>query len=109
MFDSLFIQDWIDMKKELTPISTTSIDDHQHRKLVTSQAKLRRKNSEQVTFKDKTSNVRQRREEELVTTTNMLGSTSQTLVTENVSVTPPSSSKVIPLPKGRKRRTSRGK
>jgi hypothetical protein len=104
MFDSNFIQDWLDTKKELTPISTNSIDDYKHRKEVTRQAKLRRKNSEKVTFKNKTSNIRQHREEELVATTNMLE-----FNTEVPSTTSVISEKVIPLPTGRKRRTSRGK
>jgi len=109
MFDAIFIQDWLDTKKELTPISTNSIDDHKHRKEVARQAKLRRKNSKQVTFKNKTSNIRQHREEELVATTNMLESTTETFATETPSITSVISEKVIPLPTGRKRRTSRAK
>lgn len=104
MFDSNFIQDWLDTKKEFTPIPTNSIDDHKHRNEVTRQAKVRRKNSEQVTFKNKASNIRQHREEELVATTNMLESTAEAPSTTSVI-----SEKVIPLPTGRKRRTSRGK
>lgn len=109
MFDSNFIQDWLDTKRELTPISTNSIDDHKHHKEVTRQAKLRRKNSEQVTFKNKTSNIRQRREEELVATTNMLESNTDNFATEAPSATSVVSEKVIPLPTGRKRRKSRGR
>ena len=108
MFESNFIQDWLDTKKELTPISTSSIDDHKHRQDVTRQAKGRSKDTEKTSFKDKTSNIRQRREEELTTTTNMLSPTSETTANNDVSATSTLSGKVVPLPKGRKRRTSRG-
>ena len=108
MFESNFIQDWLDTKKELTPISTTSIDDHKHQQEVTRQAKCRSKDTEKTTFKDKTSNIRQRRAEELAATTNILSPTSETLATNDASATLILSSKVVPLPKGRKRKTSRG-
>lgn len=109
MYESDFIQDWLDTKKELTPISTTSIDDHKHRQEVTRQAKHRSKDAEKVSFRDKTSNNRQRRKEELEATTNMLVPNSETSVTNDVPTPLPSGDKVIPLPKGRKRRTDRGK
>lgn len=108
MFESDFIQDWLDTKKELTPISTTSIDDHKHRQEVTRQAKRRSKDAEKVSFRDKTSNTRQRRKEELEATTNMIAPASETSVSNDVSGYIPSDNKVISLPKGRKRRTSRG-
>ncbi|ENM6584227.1 DDE-type integrase/transposase/recombinase [Vibrio alginolyticus] len=107
MYESDFIRDWLDTKKELTPISTTSIDDHKHRQEITRQAKRRSKNAENVSFKDKTSNTRQRRKEELEATTNMIAPEVET----SVNNTPDSFSlgnKVIPLPKGRKRRTNGG-
>lgn len=107
MYESNFIQDWLDTKKELTPISTTSIDDHKHRQEITRQAKRRSKNAENVSFKDKTRNTRQRRKEELEATTNMIAPEVET----SVNNTPDSFSlgnKVIPLPKGRKRRTNGG-
>jgi len=107
-FESYFIQDWIDNKKELTPISTHSIDDHKHRQEVTQQAKRRSKNAEKVSFSDKTCNTRQRRTEELEATTNMIESDSENSVTSDVSVPSSLSDKVIPLPSGRKRRTSKG-
>ncbi len=108
MYESDFIQDWLDIKKELTPISTTSIDDHKHRQEVTRQAKRRSKNAEKVSFKDKTSNTRQHRKEELESTTNMIAPESDTSVANNIPDFLSSESKVIPLPEGRKRRTNGG-
>ncbi|WP_417763493.1 transposase [Shewanella sp.] len=108
MFDAAFIQDWLDTKKELTPISTTSIDDHRHRQEVTRQAKRRSKIAENVSFKDKTSNTRQRRKEELEATTNIISSDSETSDTNVSPYSSPLGNKIIPLPKGRKRRTNGG-
>ncbi|NOI36666.1 hypothetical protein F0250_22550 [Vibrio cyclitrophicus] len=109
MFESDFIQDWLDSKKELAPISVASIDDHQHRQQVTRDAKKRNKNSEKMTFADKTKNVRQHRKDELAATTNVLTSESNNSALIEVSEAPLTGSKVIPLPKGRKRRTKGGK
>ncbi|MEZ8240619.1 transposase [Vibrio splendidus] len=108
MYESNFIQDWLDTKKELTPISTTSIDDHKHRQEVTRQAKKRSKDADKASFRDKTANTRQRRKEELEATTNMIASTSEPSATNEMSAPLSIGNKVIPLPKGRKRRTSRG-
>ncbi|TKF36098.1 transposase [Vibrio kanaloae] len=108
MFESDFIRDWLDTKKELEPISTTSINDHKHRQEVTRQAKRRSKDAEKVSFKDKTNNTRQRRKEELAATTNLLASTNKASAPTDAPTTLTSDNKVIPLPKGRKRRTSRG-
>ncbi|HFQ5052268.1 hypothetical protein [Vibrio vulnificus] len=111
MFEANFIRDWLDTKKELKPISTTSIDDHKHRKEVTRQAKRRSKDAENIPFSDKASNTRKHRKEELEATTNMLAPASEEkcLVAEEVPALSTIDSKVIPLPKGRKRRSSRGK
>ncbi|PKG74694.1 transposase [Shewanella sp. GutCb] len=108
MYESDFIQDWLDTKKELTPISTTSIDDHKNRQEVTRQAKHRSKNADKVSFRDKTSNIRQRRQGELEATTNIIIPESEALITNDVPTPVSTDNKVIPLPKGRKRRTSRG-
>ena len=108
MYESDFIQDWLDTKKELTPISTTSIDDHKHRQEITRQAKKRGKDAEKVSFRDKTANTRQRRKEELEATTNVIAPTLETSDTNDVPAPLSTGSKVIPLPKGRKRRTTRG-
>ena len=108
MYESNFIQDWLDTKKELTPISTTSIDDHKHRQEVTRQAKKRSKDADKASFREKTANTRQRRKEELEATTNMIASTSEPSATNEISAPLSVGNKVIPLPKGRKRRTSRG-
>ncbi|MFM2593542.1 transposase [Vibrio harveyi] len=108
MYESDFIQDWLDTKKELTPISTTSIDDHKHRQEVTRQAKKRSKDAEKVSFRDKTANTRQRRKEELEATTNMIASTSEPSAINKESAPLSTGNKVVPLPKGPKRRASRG-
>ncbi|EOV1093922.1 Mu transposase C-terminal domain-containing protein [Vibrio fluvialis] len=108
MYESDFIRDWLDTKKELTPISTTSIDDHKHRQETARQAKRRSKNAENVSFKDKTSNSRQHRKEELEATTNMIASESEASVANSIPDSFPLGNKIIPLPKGRKRRTNGG-
>ncbi len=105
MYESEFVQDWLDIKKELTPISITSISDHKHRKEVTRQAKSRSKETEKVSFRDKTDNTRQRRKDEIEATTNIIISSSDALTTNDHL---PTDNKVISLPKGRKRRTTRG-
>jgi putative transposase len=105
MYESDFIQDWLDTKKELTPISTTSIDDHKHRQEVTRQAKHRSKDAEEVSFRDKTSNTRQHRKEELEATTNIIASKPSAIKDAPDSL--PSGNKVIQLPRGRERRTNR--
>ncbi len=104
MFESDFIRDWLDTKKELKPISTSSIDDHKHRQKVTRHAKQRSKEAEKISFKDKTNNIRHRRKEELAVTTNILASTNEASVPVDVTTTLTSINKVIPLPKSRKRR-----
>ena len=108
MYESDFIQDWLDTKKELTPISTTSIDDHKHRQEITRQVKKRGKDAEKVSFRDKTANTRQRRKEELEATTNVIASTSEPLAINKESAPLSTGNKVVPLPKGPKRRTNRG-
>lgn len=108
MFESNFIQDWLDSKKELTLISAASIDDHKHRQDVTRQAKHRNKEASKLSLKDRTKNTRQRRNDELETTTNMITPKSLTSGGNDTADTAPVSDKVIPLPKGPKRRTSRG-
>lgn len=108
MYEAEFIQDWLDTKKELIPITTTSIDDHKHRQEVTRQAKQRSKDAENVSFREKTSNTRQRRKEELEATTNMIAPDSETSVTNSIPDTFPLGNKIISLPKGRKRRTNGG-
>ncbi len=108
IFESHFIQDWLETKKELAPISTASIDDHKHRQEVTRKAKRRSKDAERVSFRDKTVNTRQRRKEELEATTNIIAPTNETSVTNDAPDSLPADNKVIPLPRGPKRRTNRG-
>jgi putative transposase len=108
MFESYFMQDWLEIQKESTPISTASIDDHKHRQEVTRKAKQRSKDAEKVTFREKTSNVRERRKEELKATTNIILPTNETSVTHEAPKPLPVDNKVIRLPKGRKRSSNRG-
>lgn len=108
IFESHFIQDWLETKKELAPISTPSIDGHKHRQEVTRKAKRRSKDAERISFRDKTVNTRQRRKEELEATTNIIAPTNETSVTNDVPDSLPADNKVIPLPRGPKRRTNRG-
>ena len=104
MYESEFIQDWLDSKKELTPISVTSIDDHQNRHQVTKNAKERSNNAEKMAFSEKTKNVRQRREDELQATTNVLQPKTETPETTYTTISENRSDKIISLPVGRKRR-----
>ena len=108
MFESDFIQDWLDTKKELTPVSMASIKDHKHRQETTRQAKRRSKDTNKISFSEKTANTRKRRQKELEETTNMMPSPSEAYDVSDALPSPTSDSKVIPLPRGRKRRTIRG-
>lgn len=108
MFESNFMQDWIEGKKELTPVTTASIDDHKYKQEAACQAKQRSKDSEKMTFNEKTKNTRIHRQEELLETTNMLTSSnsSNEMLVDNGNLSGSSvHNKVISLPKGRKRTT----
>jgi putative transposase len=105
MYESDFMQDWLDTKKELAPISVASIDDHKHRQKMTLDAKKRSKSSKNITFTEKTKDVRQRRQEELRATTNMLEKNTDTRKTLDISKSNDVIGKVVSLPIGRKRRT----
>jgi len=101
MIESDFVQDWLDSKKELSPINVSSIEDHKQRKQVAREAKLRSKDAEKMTFVEKTKNVRQRRKEELEATTNIITSK---VKSQDVDVPRSAEAKVVLLPKGRKRK-----
>jgi hypothetical protein len=105
MYESDFIQDWLDAKKELAPISVASIDDHKHRQQVTHDAKLRRDNADKMTFIERTKNVRQNRIDELEATVNMISSEKQSQPFDTISTSSTFKTTVVPLPKGRKRKT----
>ncbi|HHF2972519.1 Mu transposase C-terminal domain-containing protein [Vibrio sp. HS-50-1] len=105
MFESIFVQDWLDYKKELTPISVASIDDHKHLQDVTRQAKHRNQQTEKSSLKDRTKNTRQRRKDELEATTNMITPKSVASVDNGTVDEASFNDKVVPLPRGRKRRT----
>jgi hypothetical protein len=105
MYESDFMQDWLDSKKELAPISVASINDHKHRQKMTLDAKKRSLNSKNVTFTEKAKDVRQRRQDELKATTNMLEQNTDTRKTIDISKSNEVVGKVVSLPIGRKRRT----
>jgi putative transposase len=105
MYESDFMQDWLDSKKELAPISVASIDDHQSRQQMTKNAKERSKNSEKISFAEKTKNVRQHRKDELKATTNVLETETKRQDVIDTAVSSKIVGKVISLPIGRKRRT----
>lgn len=104
MIEVDFVQDWLDHKKELSPINVTSIDNHKHQKKVTREAKQRRQDSKKVTFSEKTKNVRQRRNDELLTTTNMISEERIDQVSDSLSQDISVESTVVALPEGRERK-----
>lgn len=105
MYESDFMQDWLDSKKELAPISVASIDDHQSRQQMTKHARERSKNSDKISFAEKTKNVRQHRKDELKATTNVLEA--ETKIQDVIDSTSSNEivGKVVFLPVGRKRKT----
>lgn len=105
MYESDFLQDWLDTKKELAAISVASIDDHKYRQKMTLDAKNRSKSSKNITFTERTKDVRQRRQDELKATTNMLEQNTDTKKTLDISKSDDVIGKVVSLPIGRKRRT----
>jgi hypothetical protein len=108
MIESDFIQDWLDSKKDLAPISVESIDDHKYRQQLAREVKQRNKNAEKVTFAEKTKNIRQNRKDELEATTNIISSSKKHQDNKRATESPPTITTVVPLPKGRKRNTRRG-
>lgn len=104
MIESDFVQDWLDSKKELSPINISSIEDHRQRKQATRKAKQRSKDAEKMPFSEKTKNVRQRRKEELEATTNIITSKVKSKDVDDIGVSSSVEDKVILLPKGRKRK-----
>lgn len=105
MTESDFIQDWLDSKKERAPISIPSIEDHKHREQVARNAKQRNKDADKMTFAEKTRGVRQHRKEELEATTNIIMSKLNNQDSDNASLASPIETNVVPLPKGRERKT----
>ncbi|MBQ4848528.1 DDE-type integrase/transposase/recombinase [Pseudoalteromonas sp. MMG012] len=104
MIESDFIQDWLDSKKELAPITVASIDDHKSRNKMTKEAKQRNKNSKTITFAEKTKNIRQNRQEELEATTNILTAKTENQKVDSTLVPNVIENKVAVLPQGRKRK-----
>lgn len=104
MIESELMQDWLKSKKAMNPISVESIADHKHRQLLAKSAKKRRDESPKVAFSEKIEGIKQRRKHELEQTTNIIATQEE----NNTLNTGSSASVVIPLPKGRKRKTTLG-
>lgn len=64
MHDAEFVQDWLASKRELAPVSVTSIDWTSDKKQMEKDAKLRSKESK-LSFSEKTKNTREHRKAEL--------------------------------------------
>lgn len=108
VFEAGFIQDWLDSKKEMTPITVASIEDHNDRQALFGKVKRRNKSDDDMTFQEKKTNMRLNRQKEILATTNILSSDKDISV-HNGSNLPPIEEKVVPLPKGRQRKPTRGK
>jgi len=104
MIEADFMQDWLDSKKELAPVTVASIDDHKQRQKIARDAKNRSKSSEPTTFAQKVKGTRQRRKEEIEATTNVLApkdnGSNQLGQEEKVQA----NNAVRVLPRGRKRK-----
>ncbi|WP_220781590.1 hypothetical protein [Shewanella sairae] len=104
MSESDFMQDWLASKKEQSPISVASIDDHKYRQKMALDAKKRNRNSTSMSFPQKINNIRQHRTDELRATTNMLEDSKWNGETIAIQESKTVVSKVVSLPAGRKRR-----
>jgi putative transposase len=104
MIEAIFLQDWLDLKKELAPITVASIDDHKQRTKMTKVAKQRSKNAKSTTFADKIKNVRENRQEELEATTNILTPKKRNQKIDSTLISNVIENKVVTLPHGRKRK-----
>ena len=103
MFEADLLKDWLDSKKEFSPVTIASLDDHKHSQKVTRKAKERSKASEEMTFAEKIRNTRQSRNNELEMTTNII--TSKKPIQKSEMQQTLSIDNIVPLPKGRKRKT----
>jgi putative transposase len=77
MHESEFVKDWLDGKKEISPINVQSIDSRGRRKEIENTAKTRAK-KDTLTFSEKTKNTREHRKDELVAASNPLGKAKKT-------------------------------
>lgn len=77
MHESEFVKDWLDGKKEKSPINVQSIDSRGRRKEIENTAKTRAK-KDSLTFSEKTKNTREHRKDELVATSNPLDKAKKT-------------------------------
>ncbi|WNC68725.1 transposase [Thalassotalea nanhaiensis] len=102
MIDADFMQDWVEIKKELNPVSIESIDDMKQRKQSKKEAKKRLKASPKIPFSQKRKNIRQKRKDELLSTTNVITSDNRCeakVITQQSTV-----AEVVALPIGRARK-----
>lgn len=108
MIEADVMQDWLTVKKEESPISVVSIDDHKKRKKMAQSAKKRSKSTE-LSFEERTKNVRKNRKHELEVTTNMITESDKEDMGGNSQTQPPVSRQVHVLPRGRQRKTNEDK
>ncbi|MBL4244671.1 DDE-type integrase/transposase/recombinase [Vibrio fluvialis] len=108
MIEADFMQDWLAAKKEQSPINVASIDDHKQRKQMAQSAKQRSKSTE-LSFGERTKNVRKNRRDELEATTNILTESDSQDIRGNSQTLIPASTQVHVLPRGRKRQASEDK
>lgn len=71
MVEAEFVQDWLDAKRELSPVTVESIEDHKQRQSMEKHAKQRIKSSP-LSFSKRSSDTRKNRQDEIKATTNML-------------------------------------
>ncbi|WP_337913278.1 transposase [Vibrio cholerae] len=109
MVEADFVQDWLDSKKETSPTSVASIEDHKAQNRLTIEAKKRSKNSNKLTFIERTRNVRQRRRDELYATTNIISEEYSSPLSSSPPEPVQNVNTVVVLPKGRERKSVKGK
>ncbi|HBH7869912.1 TPA: DDE-type integrase/transposase/recombinase [Vibrio parahaemolyticus] len=108
MIEADFMQDWLAAKKEQSPINVASIDAHKQRKKMAQSAKQRSKSSE-LSFGERTKNVRKNRRDELEATTNILTESDSQDISGNPHPPITARRQIHVLPRGRKRQASEDK
>ncbi len=108
MIEADFMQDWLAAKKEQSPINVASIDAHKQRKKMAQSAKQRSKSSE-LSFGERTKNVRKNRRDELEATTNILTESDSQDISGNPQPPITARRQIHVLPRGRKRQASEDK
>lgn len=98
MQEAELMQDWLDSKKEASPISVESLGSKSRRKSSERKAKLRAK-KDPLSFSEKTKNTRQHRESELNTIENPMDQYFDVLSKESNDITGQKSNEVLYLPR----------